>query len=243
MVTSVWREDRRRSVSQVAEADRQRFGQTDWFRTDGENRPIVGHGRDAVNGTALRENRSANHDRFDGRGVAKFHNHVNGASNKMIDDNSSFNATSFFDATPLEAYDECVTCDACGEPIVDEIVYYDGRECHYHEHCAAALAEQWNADAEEFAKKHCQITRKLPSYDRQSEFRCTPEEYENGERESYTPNAYLSYCRHGCTNYDELIKKLDREYAKDRVFYYAIRDHIKELLESHEDFMRDEELE
>lgn len=82
-----------------------------------------------------------------------------------------------------------------------------------------------------FAEAQCRITRPLPEYDPDEEFRCTPEEYENGDKASKTPNAHPCHCRHNGTNYDDLIRELDRSSATDQVVYRAIRDRIEKLLE------------
>ena len=82
-----------------------------------------------------------------------------------------------------------------------------------------------------FAEECCRITRPLPEYQPELEYRCSPEEYRMGERESYSPNAYLCHCRHNCTNYDELVADLGKDSATDHVRYLTIRDKIHELLE------------
>jgi hypothetical protein len=148
----------------------------------------------------------------------------------------------FFAMIPVEQLDEDedVVCQSCRKEL-DEWVYYDGEEQHCCELCAGARMERWLKEARAYAEANCRITSRLPSYDLSLEFTCTPREYEEGDRESYSENAYLCRCRHGCTNYDELIGPLDRYYAEDRVYYWVIKERIHELLEAHEDYMLEPE--
>jgi hypothetical protein len=158
----------------------------------------------------------------------------------------------FFAMIPLEQLDEGedIACQSCRKEF-DEWAYYDWEEHYFCEGCAEALMERWLTEARAYAEANCRITCELPAYDPALEFKCTPQEYEEGDRESYSENAYLCRCRHGCTNYEELIRQLDRDYAEHRVYYTMIRKRIDELLEEHEDYMRyeledeeeDEELE
>jgi hypothetical protein len=148
-------------------------------------------------------------------------------------------ADDYFDVFPVEELDEGITCDSCDMGIAGW-AYFDG-DGFYCTSCAEALTREWFGDAQAFAKERCKIIHKLPAYDPACEYRCTPEEYEEGSRESYTPNAYLCRCRHECTNYDELIADLSRDHAEDRVYYEVIRHRIDELLIEHEDFMHEED--
>jgi hypothetical protein len=148
----------------------------------------------------------------------------------------------YFSAIPVEEVEEMnemeerLTCDSCNT-IIDGDAHDDGSGAYYCENCADSLIEKWTEEAIAFAEKHCRITAKLPAYDPAREFTCTPEEYEHGNREAYTPNAYLCMCRHDCTNYDELIADLSRDDAEDCVYYAVIRFYIDELLKEHEDYM------
>lgn len=139
-------------------------------------------------------------------------------------------ADSCFWPIPVGEIDGDVTCGGCDDPVTGE-AYYDGEGTYYCESCATDLAEGWTAEATEYAVQNCRITAPVPAYDPQREFRCTPEEYEAGAKESYTPNAHLAHCRHRCTNYEELLRGLDRDRAHDRVRVAAIRERVTELLE------------
>src|SRR5262249_11396584 len=86
-----------------------------------------------------------------------------------------------------ETFDHEVKCIKCGVPL--EAAYFDFGD-YYCETCVDALAAELNAEAVQFAQEHCKLTKPLPKYDPSCEFRCTPEEYECGQRESYTPNSY-----------------------------------------------------
>ncbi len=112
---------------------------------------------------------------------------------------------------PLAA---CSTCDRMVRE--NEDVYTDG-ESYYCRRCFVNLLADAETQAAIFAEAQCRITRPLPEYDPDEEFRCTPEEYENGDKASKTPNAHLCHCRHNGTNYDDLIRELDRSSATDQV--------------------------
>jgi hypothetical protein len=128
----------------------------------------------------------------------------------------------------------CWGCHSCGTAF-GGFAYFDGE--YYHcEGCAEATAKRWTGEALAFAREHCRVTGEIPEYDAEDEYRCTPEEYEYGQRESHTPNAFLCWCRHNLTNYESLIAKLSRDHARDRVYYAAIRHHIDELITSHDHF-------
>jgi hypothetical protein len=134
-----------------------------------------------------------------------------------------------YDMIPVDEFEgrkvRCVQC----KRVIKEAACVLGDE-YYCMECIddedAAITEE----AREFALEHCKITRELPRYDERCEYGCTPEEYEAGERESYTPNSHLCYCRHTCTNYEELIKGLDRDEPADVTVYWAIKERINELL-------------
>jgi hypothetical protein len=133
------------------------------------------------------------------------------------------------------AISACSSCRIC----FGEFAYYDGRDKHYCEKCAGTLLDEWRADAEAFASQRCEVTRELPAYDPASEFRCSPDDYRQGARESYTENAYDTCCRHGCTNYDQVRRGFDGDYAKDRLFYVFVRERCDELIREHPMYMRD----
>jgi DNA-directed RNA polymerase subunit RPC12/RpoP len=123
----------------------------------------------------------------------------------------------------------CAECNRLfGEE--EEAVYWgDEYRC---EDCSEKLVESVEAEVAEFAEQNCKITETLPKYNPAHEFRCTPEEYESGSKESYTHNSHLCYCRHNCTNYDELIKNLDKlgDHLEGKIHYEAIRSRVDELL-------------
>ncbi len=148
-------------------------------------------------------------------------------------------ASNYFSRISIEELDDVAACCSCVINIAGEL-YFDENSC-YCEDCALALSKEWFEDAQAFAQEQCKVTSKLPAYDPTCEFKCTREEYEGGSRESYTPNAYLCFCRHRCSNYDELIADLDRGDAEDRVYHAVIRHHINERIMDHEDYMHDDD--
>ena len=85
-------------------------------------------------------------------------------------------------------------------------------------------------DARQYALENCRITSKLPEYDSEVHYAVTPEEFEEGDKESHTPNALLAYARHNCSNYDELIKGLAKMDGADRTYYSAIRKRIDKMI-------------
>lgn len=146
--------------------------------------------------------------------------------------------------TPVDEIDgDDVSCAECGANLADE-AYFDGDGAYYCEPCMDKFVKEVTWEAKEFAEENCRITEPLPRYDPENEYRCTPEEYQMGARESYTPNSHMSHCRHNCTNYDELIAALDRDSVRDRIYYTAINVKITELLqeriETDESFDEDE---
>ena len=148
-----------------------------------------------------------------------------------------------FYATPVWDISEAgVDCAQCGQHLTEEDeAYFDGVDDYFCEKCAAELTAQWEAEAAAYAEAKCKITKPLPKYEPQYEYRCTHEDYENGNKESYTPNSHFCHRRHECTNYEELIKPLDRDRAWDRILYRAVRDKIEELIEEAIDNMADED--
>ena len=54
---------------------------------------------------------------------------------------------------------------------------------------------------------------------------------------------YDAALRHGYTNYDELIRPLDRYDIEHQMYYQAIRNRIDELLEQAKEELKEKELE
>ncbi|MDB5306552.1 MAG: hypothetical protein JWO38_754 [Gemmataceae bacterium] len=130
----------------------------------------------------------------------------------------------------VDVFDEgYVDCDACGERLTDECVP-DGCGGFFCVPCLKELLKEWEVEARQYAAENCRITRALPEYDPDLEFRPSPEDYAAGDREAYTPNAHMAKCRHEFTNYDELIRNLDRDSMEDQVAYEAIVTRINALL-------------
>ena len=127
---------------------------------------------------------------------------------------------------------EEIICLICEIQITAEAFWVDEFDGSLCEDCVNEYVQDLETDAKAFAKENCRITRELPQYDDENEYRCTPEEYKMGNRESNTPNAYFARCRHECTNYDELIDGLKKESAAtdDHVKYEAIRARIDRIL-------------
>ncbi len=127
----------------------------------------------------------------------------------------------------VEAHEleEC-GCTICGARQHELYVATEGLCC---EDCAKAIVASTIDEAREFAQREVKITSPFPTYPPELEYACTPEEYRMGDRESHTPNAHNCYCRHACTNYDELLKELDRDSIRDGIYYNAIRYRIDEL--------------
>ncbi|MDB5312351.1 MAG: hypothetical protein JWO38_6553 [Gemmataceae bacterium] len=129
-----------------------------------------------------------------------------------------------------DVFDEgWVDCDACDTRLTDEL-YSDGCGGSFCRPCLEALVEEWEAEARRYAVENCRITQELPEYDPDQEYRPTPEEYEAGMRDAYTPNAFMAKCRHEHTNYDALIRDLYPMSLFDRIAYQAIRARIAALL-------------
>jgi len=126
----------------------------------------------------------------------------------------------------IEADD--VKCASCKKHLLVEAYYC--KDEYYCEACLTSLVECENEEATIYAEEHCKITEPLTSFDSDYEFRCTPEEYALGMRESYTANSHLACLRHNCTNYDELIEPLDRENPIQNASYLAIRLRTDELI-------------
>lgn len=129
-----------------------------------------------------------------------------------------------------ELDDQDISCLFCDDAITEEAYYVEEFSGNLCEHCVQEYVKECEMEAKVFAAEHCRITKALPAYDDENEFRCTPEEYETGFGVSNTPDAYFVSCRHENTNYDELIWGLSRTAMWDQVLYHAIRDRIDRML-------------
>lgn len=122
----------------------------------------------------------------------------------------------------------CVECKC----VLTDFAYLDDDTANvYCESCLETLVESLKDEARVFAKKNCRFTRELPTFYLDHEYRCTPEEYAEGMRESYTENSYRCHCRHCCTNYEELIVDYSKCGVRNRVFYAAIRSTIDKMID------------
>jgi hypothetical protein len=142
----------------------------------------------------------------------------------------SFQASSVYvDDILAETEDEELRCGLCATTIQDEA--YMGDDEWLCLSCVKAKIERITKEAIAFAAENCRVTGKLPKYETELEWKCTPEEYDAGFKESYSPNSYEAFCRHHCTNYDELIKDLDRYALTDQIYYSMIMNRIVKLLQ------------
>ena len=104
-----------------------------------------------------------------------------------------------------ELDDEILFCEKCGKQL-DSVCFDDDRT--YCEPCINEHLADLTATAVRYAEAQCKITGHLPKYDHT----CTPEQYR-------------AWCRHNCTNYEDLIKPLKRYTTRtDEVLHSAIRD-------------------
>lgn len=127
---------------------------------------------------------------------------------------------------------DALRCDGCGQAV--EEAYRSAATGRVVRHCPACVAERLPRVVEEargYAERHCRVTRRpLPAYDPVLEYRCTPEGYAAGDRSSYTRSSFRCRLRHEYTNYDVLIRDLDRLDWADGVRYLAVRRRMAELL-------------
>lgn len=115
-------------------------------------------------------------------------------------------------------------------------VYLDGDAGWVCEACVSELTPQLIQEAEAYAREHCRITRPPHKFDPEFECRCTPKEYDDGDRMSYTENSVWTTNRHECTNYDQLLEELnlERDSIAGQVYYRAIRRRIREIIDDAE---------
>ena len=128
--------------------------------------------------------------------------------------------------------DDPFLCESCQNSIVEAECYM---ECQGSKICVKCYSDEEQRVGEAYpripdAVAMCRITGEFPVYDQSLEFKPTRDEYEMGNRTSYSPRAYDCHCRHNCTNYDELIRTLGKHDAADQVVYRAVRDRIDDLV-------------
>ena len=130
---------------------------------------------------------------------------------------------------PIPVGELDLDCAWCRKRLEEEACY-DGDKHHFCEACLETLVQDLDGKATAYAEANVEITGPIPDYDPLLEYRCTPEEYRDGFRESYSPKAYRAFLRHKRSNYDHLIKNLGKSVF-DRIFYLAIRDRVDALLD------------
>ena len=124
------------------------------------------------------------------------------------------------------------SCCICESDLVGECYNVDDFEGFACEECMECYVEQITQEARQYAETNCKITNQLPFFDADNQFRCTPDGYAGGNRYSNTPNAFLAFCRHSFTNYEELI----RDYSKsnydvyDQIYYQEIKDWVQKII-------------
>lgn len=122
----------------------------------------------------------------------------------------------------------CNLYEVYDNPDTDALLAGDERVCP---NCYEAWAEECaESEAQAYAIEHCRLTAQVPDYDPELHYACSAEDYEMGAKESYTPNALLAWARHNATNYDELVKDLDRDSGEHRAYYTAIRQRVEQLI-------------
>jgi len=125
-----------------------------------------------------------------------------------------------------------LVCADCGRQVIPEDEPFHERDnktrCWG---CAEEAAAKTEAECIKFARQHVKLTAQPHVYDPQRRFAPTPEEYDSGYIEAYTENSAEAHNRHGCTNYDELIARLDHVDPFDSVLYFAIRDRVHKMIE------------
>lgn len=125
-------------------------------------------------------------------------------------------------------HDGELNCIRCGANLTVNVYQLD--EDYFCENCHTVEVEEMEAEAWHYAIDNCRITHPLPEYHPENYHVCSPDEYEMGNRESYTPHALLCLCRHRYTNYEALIKGLGKSSDTDTLVYLAIRERIDEML-------------
>jgi hypothetical protein len=107
--------------------------------------------------------------------------------------------------------------------IVDDLPFCSRCACEHVERTRGAELKAW-------AVEHVRVIGTLHEYDPTERYAPTREEYAAGMREAYTENSVRVHNRHNCTNYDELIRDLNRDDPFDRAKYSAIRRQVEALV-------------
>jgi hypothetical protein len=123
-----------------------------------------------------------------------------------------------------------VVCCQCEILLEDEACHNQATDEYYCAECADLYVKESAEIAREHAIDSCKITRALPAFDTDDQFKPTPDEYAAGDKMSNTPNAYLTICRHHYTNYDQLLSELDRDNTADMICACEIRNQIMKLI-------------
>lgn len=127
-------------------------------------------------------------------------------------------------------------CGMCECEITDSILYHMPANDVICEKCYDDAVEKEDAEAEAAqpriaeAVAMCRATSDVSPYDKSEEYAPTREQYERGDKTAYTPNAYRAHVRHNCTNYDSIIRDLDRYDWIDRLICDAVRERIDEIV-------------
>lgn len=137
----------------------------------------------------------------------------------------------------IEGYDadERFICTSCECEITTDECY---AECGGDTMCLGCYedaADEYESEAPIQTKEALEmlkITCEFPLYDESQEYAPTREEFEAGFKEAYTPNAYRCHLRHECTNYDDVIRDLQRGEAIDQTIYKAVRDRVEEMIDA-----------
>ncbi len=133
----------------------------------------------------------------------------------------------------MEPCDDCTTCARCGKPLCRNCHPEDGwntvdAELYCDDCTRVIIAENRDLIAEYVAA--VAITGRIHWHDPAHRFAPTPEAYAAGDREAYTENSVRAFNRHERTNYDDIVRDLDRDDALDRAIYEAVRARVEELL-------------
>jgi len=125
----------------------------------------------------------------------------------------------------------CPDCDGeFSESITLEDEAGSSKRADYCLDCAQAIIKEYAPEIAEYVSR-VRITDRVEKYDPRYRSAPTREEYDAGFREAYTENAVRAHNRHTRTNYDELIRGLDRSDALEQAVYNAVRERVEELLD------------